>query len=157
MASIDEVVDAIKTAIPTYTGFSTKTEMYNAYNVDDNPSNVIEDSWGLVIGSGSRVDHGDEFLLNEVTTNRDIGVVLCRAVYDLHGEGQAVSEQSEQLLLDAAIIRDNFLSSSKFGVLKGGEKIDYSGDSGVNFQGDDKERFIYTQIAFTFEIIEQIN
>lgn len=158
MASIDSVIDAIRAAIPTYSGFSTKKEILNAYSLADNPNKFLEDAWGIVIASGSRAENDNPVIENIVTTVRDIGVVLCRPVYDVHNIGLQVNEQVANLLTDAKTIRDNFLLTSKFGVLRSGESIEYLGDSGVNFlDSGDGFKFIYTQIDFTFEIIETIN
>ena len=115
------------------------------------------DSWGLIIGGGSRSGKDNLTEHNQVSTVRSIGVVLTRAVYDLHGSGQEIENQIQNLLLDAVTVRGNFLADSKFGVLKGGEEVIYDGDTGVSFVNSEKEKFISTQIDFTFEIIEQIN
>ena len=157
MASIDTLFDAIRTAIPTYSGFTTKKEVPNPYSLEDNSQNYLEDSWGLVIGSGARSGKDtNAFKDFRVSTERSINVVLCRAVYDVHNISNAVNTQVKNLLLDAKTIRDNFLSSSKFGVLKGGEEIVYIGDNGVNFINNEKFKLIYTQIDFTFEILETL-
>jgi len=156
VASIDSVIDTIRTAIPTYSGFSTKAEILNPYSLEDNPDSFLTDSWGLLIGSGTR-SAKDELLINyEATTIRNVSVILCRAVYDVRGVGKQVNEQSKTLLADCAIVRDNFLGSNRFGLLKSGEEITYVGDSGINFLGGNEAKFIYTQIDFTFEIIEQL-
>lgn len=158
MSSIDNVFDAIRAAIPTYTGFSTKKEIPNTYALEDNPINYLEDSWGLLIGSGTRSSK-DVLAVQDfrVSTERPISVILSRSVYEVHTISSEINTQVKNLLLDAKTIRNNFLSSSKFGVLKGGEEIVYTGDSGVNFISGDKFKIIYTQIDFTFEILETIN
>lgn len=149
---------ALRVAIPTYTGFSTKKEILNAYSIEDNPNKFLEDSWGLVVLDGARAASDSVVMDNFVTTERGIGVVLCRPVYDVHGIGLQVDEEVGNLFDDATIIRDNFLSLEKFGVLRNGENVVYEGDSGVNFtEEDDGYQFIYTQIDFKFDIIETIN
>ena len=155
---IDTIIAAIRTEIPTYVGFETKQELLNAYSVADNPDTFLHKSWGVVVGAGGRASN-DSLVENRfVTTERPISVVLCRHVYDVHGIGLQVNEEVKSLFLDARTIRDNFLKLSKFGELKGGERIDYIGDSGVNFlEVDNGFKFIYTQIDFNFEIIETIN
>jgi len=158
VSSISELIDVIRATIPTYSGFDTKKEILNAHSVEDNPSKFLEDAWGLAIFSGTRAASDETVYNNYVTTERRIGVVLCRPVYDVHGIGMQINEQAKELFSDATIIRDNFLSTEKFGVLKSGENIIYEGDSGVNFlDNDDGFKFIYTQIDFTFDIIETIN
>jgi hypothetical protein len=149
---------SIKSTIPTYTGFSTKKEILNPYSLENNPSKFLEDAWGLSVGPGTRAENDSPVREYYVTTLRDIGVVLCRPVYDVHNIGLALDDEQRTLLFDAATIRDNFLDLAKFGVLKTGENVEYVGDSGINFlEIDDGFKFIYTQIDFTFEIIETIN
>ena len=158
MSSLDNVIAAIRVAIPTYAGFDTKQELLNAYSVVDNPDTFLNNSWGLIVGSGGRAS-SDSLVDNHfITTERPISVVLCRHVYDVHGIGLQINEEVKSLFMDAKTVRDNFLNLSKFGELKSGEEIDYVGDSGVNFlEIDSGFKFIYTQIDFTFEIIETIN
>lgn len=158
MASIDSVYNALRTAIPAYTGFTTKKEIPNPYDLEGNPDQYLEDSWGLIMGAGSRSDK-DVVALQDytLTTNRPISIILTRRVYDVHNLGLAVSDEVNNLLLDAKTIRNNFLDLSKFGVLRGGEEIIYIGDTGVNFINTEKLKLISTQIDFEFEIVEKIN
>lgn len=158
MSSIDEVFDAIRAAIPTYSGFSTKFEIPNPYSLESNPNNYMEDSWGLIVGAGTRSPKENVAVMDyRLSTERPISVVLSRAVYEVHDFDKQINEEVKNMLLDAKTIRDNFLSLSKFGVLKGGEEIVYVGDSGVNFINADKFNLIYTQIDFEIEIVETIN
>lgn len=157
MASIGNTIDAIRAAIPGYSGFSTKTEIPNPYSIEDNSVTFLEDSWGILIGDSSRSDVDTPVENYHVTTVRNIGVILSRVVYDIDGQCGNVTTEVKSLLTDATTVRDNFLNLSKFGVLKGGEQITYDGDSGVEFVIADKSRIISTQISFTFEIIETIN
>jgi len=158
MSSINSIIDALREQIPTYSGFSTKKEMLNAYSIEDNPSTFLNDAWGIVILSGDRAESDSPVYNNIVTTQRGIGVVLCRPVYDVHGIGLQVNEEVKNLLTDAETIRNNFLSVYKFGVLLGGENVIYSGDDGVNFlQKEDGYKYIYTQVNFIFDTIETIN
>ena len=158
MSSLDSLIDAIRTDIPTYDGFSTKKEVLNSYSVEDNPSTFLDDSWGLVVGESSRAGSDESVINNYVTSERSIGVVLCRPVYDVHGIGLQVNEEVKSMFADAVTIRDNFLDAAKFGVLLSGEDISYNGDSGVNFIASNEGfKFIHTQINFTFDIIETIN
>lgn len=156
--SIDDLITALRTEIPTYVGFTDKTEVLNAYSIADNPNTYIDNGWGLVIEGGIRASSDDPVNEYFSTTERNIGVVLCRSVFDPHGMGLQISDVAVELFEDAATIRDNFLELDKFGVLRNGENVIYSGDSGVNFlAGDDGYKFIYTQIDFSFDIIETIN
>lgn len=150
MASLDNVYDAIRSAIPTYTGFSTKQEIENPYSLEDNPNQFLTDSWGVILESGAKSDKDSIVESYIMTTDRAISVVLSRAVYNMNTD-------VKNLLLDTKTIRNNFLSQSKFGILRGGEEIVYIGDNGVNFINNEKFKFIYTKIDFTFEIIETIN
>lgn len=158
MSYLSNLIDSIRLTIPTYDGFADKKEILNAYSIEDNPCKFLEDAWGLAIATGSR--SASDIPVNEhfVTTERGIGVVLCRPVYDVHGIGLQLNEEVKELLDDAETIRDNFLNLDKFGVLRNGENVIYEGDSGVNFLNTtDGYKFIYTQLDFTFDIIETIN
>jgi len=158
VSSLSSLLDAIRATIPTYSGFTTKKEILNARSLEDNPNSFLNDAWGLVISEGVRAGSDDPVSNHYVTTERNIGVVLCRPVYDVHGIGMQIFSETKSLLTDAATIRDNFLLLSKFGVLKNGENIIYEGDSGVNhLTNQDGYKYIYTQINFKFDIIEIIN
>jgi len=157
VASIDNVFDAMRTAIPTYSGFSTKKEIGNPYSLKDNPNISLSDSWGIAILSGSRSSKDEPVIDYSVTTERGIKVILCREVFNINGLGLETNEASKNLLLDAKAIRNNFLSLDKFGVLETGEEIVYLGDSGINLLNGEDGKFIFTEIDFTFEIIENIN
>lgn len=156
-ASIDNLYDALRAAIPTYSRFSAKKEILNPYSLEDNPETFLDNSWGLIIGSSVRAESDNPIIDYHVTTIRDMSVVITRAVYDLHNIGVEVNEQAKELLLDARELRDNFLDLLKFGVLQGGEEVLYLGDSGVEFAQAGQTKFISTQVNFTFELIEIIN
>lgn len=156
MASLDDVINVIRSAIPTYAGFADKSEILNTYSLEDNPSKFMENAWGIRIGSGSRAASDEPVIDEWVSTERSITVVISRAIYDVRGIGLQANEQAKALLADARTIRDNFLGSSKFGVLKSGEQITYLGDSGINFLGGTEGKFIFTEIDFNLEIIEQL-
>lgn len=157
MASIDSLYDTLRTTIATYSRFSGKKEIVNPYSLEDNASTFMDNSWGLVIGSGVRSDRDNPVIDYSVTTVRSVSVVITRAVYDVHGIGIEVNETAKDLLLDAEELRDNFLNLSKFGVLKEGEQVAYEGDTGVNFVQGDKFTIINTQVDFTFEMVQTIN
>lgn len=157
MASIDKVFDAIRAAIPTYNNFTNKKEIGNPYNLKDNPKTMLSDSWGISILSGSRSVKDEPVINYSVSTERGIKVTLCREVFNVNGIGLEVNNQSKNLLLDATTLRDNFLDLKKFGILESGEEIVYLGDNGVNLLNGDDGKFIFTEIDFTFEIIENIN
>ena len=155
---IDSVIDAVRAAIPTYSGFTTKLEIPNPYSLADNPVQYMEDSWGIIIGAGTRSGKENPSVMDySLSTERAISVILCRSVYEIHTIDRKINEETKNLLLNAKTIRDNFLSLSKFGVMRGGEEIVYIGDNGVNFISTDKFNLIYTQIDFEFEIVETIN
>lgn len=155
--SIDSLYDALRAAIPTYSRFSTKKEILNPYSLEDNPETFLDNSWGLIIGSGDRSAKDEPVINYQVTTERNVSVVITKAVYDLHNIGVEVNEQAKELLLDARQLRDEFLNLTKFGVLQGGEDVIYLGDTGVEFAQTGQTKFISTQVNFTFELIETIN
>ena len=157
MASLGEVLDAVRAAIPTYTGFSAKSEIPNPYSIADNAQIYLDDGWGVIVQDGSRSAKDSPVESRTVSTERNIGVVLSRVVYDIDGQCGNVNVEAKSLFDDAATIRNNFLLDAKFGVLLGGEEIAYIGDSGVTFSISDKIKIISTQIDFTFEIVELIN
>ena len=160
MSSIDKLYPVLRAAIPTYSGFSTKKEILNPYSLVDNPRTFLEDSWGIKILASSRANSDLPAGVKDysITTIRQIGVVLSRAVYDVQGIGHVMNEQATSMLGDASTIRDNFLNLSKFGVLLGGEEVEYEGDSGLEtLSFGDGSKFIYTEINFTFELTERIN
>jgi hypothetical protein len=154
MAAINTLIDTLRATIPTYSRFIAKTEIGNPYSIEDNNEIFLKNGWGLAIGEGSNSDLSTDYSLS---TERSIGVVLSRRVLDVHNKGLQINEISKELLLDATELRDNFMDLSKFGVLLGGENILYGGDSGINFIGSDKFNFIWTELSFVFEIVEDIN
>lgn len=157
MASIDSLYDALRTAIPTYSRFTNKKEILNTYSLADNPETFMSNSWGLLVGSGFRSEKDEPFINHSETTVRAISVVICRAVYDVQGMGIEANETAKELLLDAEELRKNFLDLSKFGVLETGEQVFYEGDSGIEFLQEGQHRFIYTQVNFSFELVQTIN
>ena len=156
-ASIDNLYDAIRAEIPTYSRFVNKKEILNTYSLEDNPETFMTNSWGIKIGSGFRSEKDDPLIDNFESTVRTISIIISRAVYDVHGIGIEANETAKDLALDAQELRANFLNTSKFGILKGGEEVTYEGDSGIEFIQDGQHRFIYTQVDFSFEIVQQIN
>ena len=101
MASIDNLYDAIRAAIPTYTGFSTKSEIGNPYSLKDNTKPMLKDSWGLAMLPGIRSDKDTPVIDYNVTTSRGIKVILSRDVYNIIGLGLQTIEVSIYLLLVA--------------------------------------------------------
>jgi len=156
VASIDELYDALRAAVPTYSRFVANGEMGNPYSLEDNET-LPDSAWGIIIESGTRAVKDDRVINHSVTTTRDISVIVARNVYEISDSDGQINEEAKELLLDAQQIRDNFLNLAKFGVLKTGEEITYNGDNGVDFLQAGKFKGIFTKVDFTFELIETIN
>ena len=158
MASTANVIDAIRTLIPTVTGFSDKIEIPNPYLLEDNKEPMIRNSWGLIVGGASRAANDDPVYKHYVTSEREMSIVLTRKVYDLDSNNRSLNTAAKSLLDDKDNVVKELLDNSKIlETLKTGEEVVFNGDSGIEFLIADNTKFIKTQIDFTIEMVDQIN
>lgn len=155
--SLADLINKLRTDIPTYTGFADKAEIPNPYSLADNSIQYLENSFGILVGASSRSSKDSPVESYSVSSVRDIGVILARSVYDVSNQCDMITTQVETLMAEAETIRDNFLSLQKFDLFRGGEEIVYIGDLGVNFLETGKQTVVYTQVDFTFEFVNKIN
>lgn len=154
MASIDSLVDTLRSTIPTYSRFASKKELLDSYVLEDNPEIFMRDAWGLVVGPGDSSNLTTDY---SATVDQNITIIICKWVVDAGNVGRQINEVAKDLILDEVQLRNNFLSLTKFGILSNGESITYQGHSGINRLDAGKAKIIFTESSYIFELVESIN
>ena len=151
MSNISTVIDALRARIPTLSGFTTKTEIPNAYSLKDNPLPLMENGWGLKYGaaSPSSVDEYCRF-----SESRTISVVLTSLVFRTEDDAATYASACKALLESALILKKDISGPSQFNNESYVLKVDFISDSGLSFVSDDKFTLLYVETNFAVDINE---
>ena len=106
MSNISTVIDAIRTTIPTLTGFSAKSEIPNPYSLEDNSTHLLKDGWGLVVEDAINATP-EEF--KSIRMDRDFTVVLTRQLFKTAHDVSTPITQYKALLEDQFTVTQDFL------------------------------------------------
>ncbi len=154
MASLSTIHAALIAQIATL--YPHKTQL-NANDLEDNPHQFMIDGWGIKVGGGSPIEQ--DIVANDYTfaTDRAFSIVLTREVYDLQANLASYNTNVGLIGDDKDSLIESLLDFSKVEGMKGGEEIDYIGDGGIEFMAAGKKRFIFMEIAFSFDLTQLIN
>lgn len=143
----------IGTTIPGLTGFSTKTQIPNPYEIDQNDKNLLRNGWGITVGGSSNSPH-QEYKYTKV--NQSFGFVLSREVKGTHHNTVPLQTATKNLVEDSVLIRLDLYNSDQISIDSNIENILYTGRSPVQFIDEDGFNIIWTTVSFIFEIKETI-
>jgi len=153
MSKFSDVYDTLRTRVATL--FPNKTLIPYAYSLIDNPNVLLKDGYGFKVGSGSDGETSNDF---ESTVNRSISIVFTSEVLGFNSiESTDLITKTKAIIDDMYTLKDSLLDLLRVSPMLGGEIVSYSGDSGIEDIGDGKQRFISLEVAFNFEMVQNIN
>lgn len=152
MSSITDIVDQIYSNIAT--NFSTKSELFDPYDILNNDEQRLENGYGVVVGPASNQASTDNVF--EVV-NREVGVILSRVLFETDYDSSVRKSYEKQLLEDGlSITQDLYADVDLSGMLS---SIKFVADSGIDYVvlGEDERRYIFTALTFTIKYRETLS
>jgi hypothetical protein len=144
MSDVSTIYDEVLVELAAL--YPNKKRLYNSYNLNDNPSYVLEDGYGLAIGAGTFVDA--EF--NSVWENTSFIVPLTVQVIKTQENVTLMDDAIKTLLENLKSLQVLFCRSDQLGIQSNIESIQLGGRSAVEFILGDSEQFV--TISQTLEI-----
>jgi hypothetical protein len=151
VSSISTVIDALRTRIPALTGFSTKTEIPNAYSLGDNPEPLLENGWGIRFGEGIPSTIDDYQHLN---ISRQMTAILTALIFRTEEDPAAFATASKNLFESALILARDLAGPAQFNNEQYVLKVDFQRDSGLSFIKGNSFSLLYVEIGFAVDIAE---
>ena len=144
----DQLVD---TTIPALTGFSSKKQLVDPYNLEENDINLLRNGWGIRIGDAEDSPF-QEFKFTRVI--QEISIVLTREVKATEHNKTPLETATKALIEDAVSMRVDFYNADQLTLDSNIENIVFNSRSGVEFI--DETNVVFTVVSFNFEIKETI-
>lgn len=144
MSTSTDLYDKIRAAIPTLTGFNTKTEIPYPYSLEDNNINLLRDGWGIRIGPSSPDTETD---YPQYTVIQEYEVVLARIHVSTASNADPLVTVTKELMDDIATIQDDF-TGSRFSIADKVEYVDVVSISSVDNVTSGKFNHIVISITF---------
>jgi hypothetical protein len=149
------VRNQLKSFIPTVTGFAAKTEIYNPYDaLEENNDANTRNGWALRVGTSSPADID---LVNAFTEARSFTIVLSRELIRQQDSRTAIDALENEMLTDLDNLNAALLDGTRAGAPDLIAKIDYSGDTGIEYISTKKTfKLMYLEVTYTIEIITDL-
>lgn len=134
--------------------FPNKTEIVRPYSLRNNTRLYLKDGWGVYPAKSSPDRFGQFNLRSEV---RRFHIVLTNEVFQIDNNPSAEKAVVEKNLTDLETVKDCFLGEDQIGIDANVQKIDFTGQSGIEFLMVDNYTFIAGELSLSFSITEAIN
>ena len=134
--------------------FPTKTKIIRPYSLRNNVSLFLKNGWG-VYPSRSTADRFKQY--NQRSELRRFNIVLTNEVFQIDHDDTAEIGIIEKQLTDFETIKDCFLGVDQIGIDGNVQKIDFVGQSGVEFITIDTFNCIVGELTLSFSITEAVN
>lgn len=152
MSNNDQAVrDRLNALIPTLSGFTAKTQLINAYDVEDNKDHLLKDGWGVKLESSSVVT---PYFTRSWTQSRNFTVVITAQVVHLENSRGPIDTVENTFLGNIYTLQKAFLDDNQLNIGTNIGKVDFVGDTGFNFILKDKTKFATIEATFSFDIFE---
>ncbi len=146
-----DIFDRIRVVVPTLTGFATKTELFNPYNLEDNSSAAQSDGWGLIVAEGGP-SATQEF--GNVYEDAGFGIVLTREYKSTAHNRDPSLTVAKALMEDLVTLKLDFMNVDQIGISGDVENIIYVSRSGISSVSLEKSKVLTANIVFNFIIKE---
>lgn len=143
----------IGTTIPALTGFSTKTEIVNPYDLEQNDKNLLRNGWGLRVGSTTETE-GQEFGFTRVS--QGFNLVLTREVRAGDHDTTPLQTATKQLAEDAVLARLDFENIDQITLDANIEIVRFAGRTAIAYLGFEGFNIVWTVANFNFELKETL-
>lgn len=149
MTTISTAHDYIHTKLATV--FSSHKRVANPYKIDENPSRILEQSYGVAMGSAINTNLEMQC---RFSVQRNIRITLTRKFFSLENDPAQKATTVKTLLEDHYSLVNAFEGDTTLGdsVIR----FSYVSDGGVEFVFDDKDQYLFIATDFTLDYIEQI-
>lgn len=146
-------LDALRTKVPQITEFTSKRELPNPYNPEDNPKGILRDGWGVTISaSSSRPDA--EF--NTVVDQHLVGIVLTREWVSTENNASTIHAVIKQLKDDATTLQRKLERGDLLAISSDLESLSYVSTSDPTIGAGERERWVYLTVNFVASIRETL-
>ena len=152
MASkISTIYDAVVTELSTI--FSTKTRLPNAYDLENNPHNMIRDAYGL------RIDSSDLYRPEFRTSGqaRQFTILLTREVIRTDTNATLIDTEAKAILEDLNTLILEMEKSDQLLVNSSIDRVSFAGSSGIELFGASRSQFISIEAIFSIEYKETLS
>jgi hypothetical protein len=143
----ESLYDQLRTTIAGLTGFTTKAELPNPYDVPDNPEGMLRDGWGLTILDA--VEGPGEY--NSSTDLQSFGVVLTKEVPRTDNNPEPLVTAIKALKADVITLKQGLMPLNVHN-----EAMLYTGTSSVDTLTNERTKIITITVGFTAYIREAI-
>lgn len=150
MSKVSTIYDTLLTTIPAI--LPNKKRIPNTYSIEENPTQFLENSWGLRIDPESPAP--SEFCT--FSRNRTFTVILCREVIADEFDTSANDTAVKALLEDVYTLQKDFMNSDQIGIESSIEKIDMAGTGPIISLIGSNKNFIFIEVLFNIQITDNI-
>lgn len=155
MSNFSTVYDyLIATTIPGLTGFSTKTEIIDPYNIENNDINFLKNGWGIRELGSSESDFNE---MNFTRVDQGFGIVLTRVHQATKHNVTPLHTAVKNLIEDSVLIRKDFYNWDQLTLDSNIENIIFTGRDAIEFlAAEEGYSILYTVVKFDFTLKESI-
>lgn len=148
--SFGTLVDALRSALPGLSGFGSKTEIPNAYDLGGNGQQFLRDGWGLTFGAARQ-----DFPLTEyggsLADNHTFSVQLAREVLATSSNPDPLIEAIKSMKADVLTLQRALLAPDPpLGLPAEVEIIRYTSTSAVTMGSRSADDYRWITCAVTF-------
>lgn len=144
----------IRTEIPTITGFSTKKELENPYDLTLNSNKSLLEGWGVTIGPSTV--RSTEF--TKVTCDQEVTVVLTASIRGAQTDRSKVTSTVSDLKTDVQRLITRLSANDEFTINAGIIDLHYLNTSAVEYISDDEDnRYLTVSVTFNCIINETLD
>ncbi len=149
MTSISTIIDTVRSK--TGTLLSTRTEFPNPYSLEDNPESLIVNGYGI------RIDESIPSVNSEICKHNEqqtLTIILIEKMYKSDTNPDGAYTTAKSLKEDAMIIKRDFNNGNELGIHTDIEKLEWTGDSEIDFVIAKKFNFMFIEISYNFSLRE---
>ena len=149
MSNVSTIYDRVLVVLASI--YSAKTRLTNSYDLEDNASHLLENGYGLKIGSS--VPNDAEF--HNKSFSQSMTIVLTSEVFRLESDATAVDTIIKNLLEDVNTGQKTFYNINQIEIEASVRDIDLGSVSDIQyFKGD--TNFISVEYEIIFQIEENL-
>ncbi len=148
-----DLYDLLRITIPALTGFTTKTELGDAYDVGANTLGSLINGWAVRIGDSGR---GEAEYSGNIASLQRFSVILTREVVATDGDPVPMVTAIKAIKDDILTLQRSFLMNDNMGLQSTVEMIDYESTDRIQTGRADDYRWIHTAVNFNAAIRESL-
>jgi hypothetical protein len=142
MAGFSSTFDGLRSAIAALSGFTTKTELANPYDLTANAIGRLRDGWGLKVGESNQ----GEAEFNSIVDQHVFSIVLTREVISTENDPTSLIAALKNLKTDSGTLQQQIETDL---AVANCEWFRYVSTTGVEF-GSTNERHKWITVTVNF-------